>query len=68
MIIYKEDKYPNDKPLEISIGRQQSPKYSVGGIRLKILAEISRYNHNDNDNPLGYKKRALVDLYKELFG
>lgn len=62
------EKYPVGKSLNIKIDKQMSPKYSVGGIRLKILAEISRYNHNDNDNPLGYKKAALVDLYKELFG
>lgn len=61
--------YPISKENGVNIKKQHSPKYSVGGIRLKILSEISRYEHGgSNVNPLGYKERVLVDLYKELFG
>ncbi len=61
--------YPHNKETKTSVDKQKSPKYSVGGIRLKILSEISRLDHGGADiNPLGYKKAALIDLYKELFG
>ena len=50
--------------------KEELPKtinYSVGGIRLKMLDKISWYKHHPQENPLGYKKSAVEELYAELF-
>lgn len=52
---------------EIKVQLPITIKYSVGGIRIKILDKISYYEHND-DGSMGYKKSALKELYDDLFG
>jgi len=47
----------------------KTPDYSVGGIKIKLLHDISRYQNAPNrDYRMAVAQSTLEDLYKELFG